>query len=219
MSQLPPPPSSILYPPIIPPQPYPPDGNVGISPFPAPDTPPVPPYTSDAQIPQGSPTPVAPVQFTQNYYRESDINCRYDFDEGVLAVPVAGDPNGPPTCEVVRMHNPMCMFIVEATAERVGAPPLLPSWITNNPNLVPYKRSIMGGTPAIGPDGTAFIRRTIRYEFICIQAPGINDPLPVGTTPYTTIPSVLNNIQPSDFDQSLLDCSSGIPAGFVPPVQ
>lgn len=181
----------------------------------APDADGNPPLPTDPGVPTvTNPALITSDQATGSFYTEGRNDGLYEWDMGLLQVPVAGIN---PQCEIIATHQPLARRVFEWTVERPNQAPSAPSWLTNNPNEVLIEKEIYPPSPAMGPDGSLVWRRSGRYVYALLQAPGDQDQLFAGVPPYMAISPNAMNVQPGDFDQNLSDTSSTVPQGFVPP--
>jgi hypothetical protein len=161
---------------------------------------------------------VDPSQFQDGWTRDFAADGEYGWDEGVLMVPTAG-PVGSPA-EAVRTHAPTATRRWAWTVESVNGPPSAPDWRTNNPNEIVLRRAVGTATPLMSPDGSWFwrLRGVYVYGLLYPPQPENGDSLAQGGVPFATDSAASFNVGPGQWDQTLSDSSSTIPAGFVPPV-
>jgi len=136
-------------------------------------------------------------------YTDYEIDGRYDTDNGLLIIPVAGPPGT--AAEVVRVHAPYTTKSVKWTAERGGTPPTLPSANTGVANEMLAHKTVFGIAPGIDLFGTAHIYRNSGEYFYLMPVPKADtDPLVFGKLPYDITPSVSSPVLSSQFDLTIL---------------
>lgn len=177
-----------------------------------PDTPAPSPVPNDPGLPAPGASPsITTDQASGAFYTEGQNDGLYEWDMGILQVPVAGPG---PQCEIIAVHPPIATRVFEWTVERTGQAPVAPSWVTNNANEVLLSKTIYMASATMGPDGILIWRRSGRYVYALYQAPGDQDQLFAGVPPWMSLPSNAQNAQPSDFDSNLSNASSTVPQGF-----
>jgi hypothetical protein len=126
-------------------------------------------------------------QFYQNY---AAVHT-YDRDEGLLMLPVAGEPvDGDPPVEIVRVHAPLGARRVEFTAKKLGTPPVVPHpEYLGDSNDVLAGDSVVVSQPSPVLNGTGY-RWTVSgvYTYYQLDARTPSDGYPTGYYPFTSGP-------------------------------
>lgn len=147
--------------------------------------------------------PIVAEQMGTNRYTDADIDGNIQWDMGLAAMPVCGVVGTPP--KIIRVHPPIAYRSVEFTAGRQRQRPRIPSSHTSSVYDVALSKTIYTSTPTIDQQGNLIYRTGGRYEYVMLQPPAINDPLPVGVPPWCSSNAKDLAIQPTDFDFTLLD--------------
>jgi hypothetical protein len=135
-------------------------------------------------------------------YTEYDCAVNYIEDTGLEASPVAG-PYGTP-CDVVRLHGGRTYKLITWVTRRVGAKPVSPSTDTGSGNDVLLKRNVGAAFPGMLGSGEELWTVWGAYLYLMRVPPGPNDPLPIGSMPFDTVPGLNRYLQPGvDFSPTL----------------
>lgn len=134
-----------------------------------------------------------------NPYSAAAINTKYEYHSGLIQVESAAPVNTP--TQAIRRSSGRWTKTVSWTVERLGAPPRLPDDTPINSNEVLHYVSIIPAAPPSNPDGTRIFRVSGIYIYICLQKP---TEFHAGRLPYDLRPATLNQINPAQFDSTLL---------------
>lgn len=100
-------------------------------------------------------------------------------DEGIEQIPTAdGD------CKLVRLHGPIEVVIVDWTAIRSGAAPIVPHPDAFEPNLVFLRGQQGKAVPMTKGDGGHSWMMTGQYVYAKKQAKGLDQDMPTGKVPW-----------------------------------
>lgn len=81
----------------------------------------------------------------QSFAATEEYECvkQHTHESGLIQVPLATD-DGTPSCEVIRLHNPIERLTVHWSATKIGAPPLVP-----HPTLFSSNHTFLHGVRTI----------------------------------------------------------------------
>ncbi len=128
-------------------------------------------------------------------YDEFSQQMSYEFDSGLLVIPVAGPPGTPP--KIVRTHSPLGAKTMVFAGQRVGALPKLPDPTPQNANEILLAGHIKPAVPSLSMDGTPVARVEGSFSYVLLQPLTHKDTLPMGSAPYDTTPGGQYAITPS----------------------
>lgn len=119
---------------------------------------------------------------------------------------------------IISLGSPTGVLKVEFMAECVGAPPLLPSITSTDPNLVLSNYRLVAEAPEVWVDGATTLY-TVHgyYEYNMRSVPQKSDPLAMGVLPWTTISFTDSLIQPDSFSTGVFDDPSGTSSSSMTP--
>lgn len=119
---------------------------------------------------------------------------------------------------IINLGSPTGVLKVEFMAECVGAPPLLPSITSTDPNLVLSNYRLVSEAPEVWVDGsTALYTVYGYYEYLMRSVPQKSDSLAMGVLPWTTISFTDSLIKPDSFAQGVFDDPSGTSSSSTTP--
>lgn len=84
-----------------------------------------------------------PVADDQAPYEQYEVQSQYGFDMGSRALPGTGSGADGHKAAVVTVHGGLMTMDVSWVARRTGSPPVLPSFQSKDPNLIPLKGSVV----------------------------------------------------------------------------
>ncbi|MBP3954966.1 hypothetical protein J8F10_37395 [Gemmata sp. G18] len=86
-------------------------------------------------------------------YETYELTSSYAFDTGVVMMPATGvGPNGK-KAKAVTVHGGAMTLEVDWVAMRTGAPPVLPTFESKDPNFVPLRGGVTVSNVELSPDG------------------------------------------------------------------
>lgn len=160
--------------------------------------------------------PFTDAQRSFAHYNDYSIDSSYEWESGLLQVPVAGPPGSPSV--LIQVHAPYSRKTVSWNAQRYGLKPLLPSANTGNANEVLYNWVCSPQAPVLSATGTPQYAVSGQYEYYNVLPIGSLTSLPSGKLGGIDVTaSSVYDLLPFQFDSSML-LSSATPAGFpLPP--
>lgn len=142
----------------------------------------------------------------QGIYNTYEINTSYQLTTGAFMVPVA-DPKAP--AELVQTARPQMMKVVDWTAQKIGAPPLLPSPQVFDTNSVVLDATYTPQEPKLSGDGVSMEFITTGRYLIgakdsakMVVGPGIPPWMEPGSDGKQ---AVLQSFQQSQFQTGVID--------------
>lgn len=126
----------------------------------------------------------------------------HSSDEGIRQIPLAG-PLGSASCAIIRLHRRVEAIVIHWTATRLGAPPIVPAPIFDEPNLV----FLGGGRSVAAPmpdlDGKSWsISGVHRYA---VRNPvGLQSQIATGRMPFDPSSPEMNAIEANYFQRGIL---------------
>jgi hypothetical protein len=139
-----------------------------------------------------------------NPYTQYDFVNRYEYDPGMLPMPLSGSTSGPvpqATTLLVQVRRPQTRRIAEFEIVRIGDVPEVPKPLPQNANEVLLEAVVTPIAPVIQPDGNRLLYRVKgRYVFAVLQpvTPG-TDPIRMGKTMADIVPSDSNLLSAGNF--------------------
>src|SRR5688572_17523723 len=113
----------------------------------------------------------------------------YQRDEGLLMLPIAGEPDeGDPLVDVVRVHSPIGMRVVSWDEKKRGNPPLCPdpNYTGGTGNDVLFNTGINVRMPGPQAEAAWFNWHVCgEYAYVQLQARTRDDGYPTGNYPFT----------------------------------
>jgi hypothetical protein len=156
-------------------------------------------------------------KFTQDNYDHEfpayGIRTVYDHDTGFRVEPDANpDTSQTPNAVVVREHRGMMYKYVYWSGWRIGARMIIPSADTGSKNEVLLRRVIIADKPNQQPSSTNH-RIHGYYVYALIRVLDETSTYPLGVSPAEDVlaDDEDRNIQPKDFDDTILDASHADP--------
>lgn len=133
------------------------------------------------------------------------VTVEYQNQEGKIGLPLGKAPGSPgPTAVVVDLHAPYCVKIVEFTATRAGASPVLPSKNSPDTNLKLLSHDFAPHPPKLESDGVNYrYGGTGRYVYQCLTPVTEDTGFPLTFPPYEQTGDV-TSLVPGDFDQTIV---------------
>ncbi len=141
----------------------------------------------------------------------------YTWNKGILPLPVAAGADAVPV-EMIRTNTGSGTKTITAVATRVGQLPVMPSFNTQSANEILVDMLIGGFSPEAMPDGTKIYGVIVQYVYALLQAPGPNDLLDLGATPFDAGGPGTNRLNPANFVQYLVAPASPVTpplSGFI----
>jgi hypothetical protein len=127
-------------------------------------------------------------QAAGNQYQDFHINTAYDYDPGILVLPVA-KADGTPGVEVVRLHGGFGTRRVNFGGRKTGSPLVLPAAADTDKDLL-ISATVVTPLPSPNPQNGQYTW-TAEGEYIFVTADDVNGPripgvhhLPTGQYPY-----------------------------------
>jgi hypothetical protein len=140
----------------------------------------------------------------------------YDYDEGLLQIPVADSPTiagytpsqsgQQPTSDVrtpsviVRTHAPKSDKVVRYYARRLGAWPLLPGPDYSDSNLILLRSRTIPEVPILDDSGGLYIyATTVEHHYALVRPVTAQDGFAVGAAPFANATKSQNTLPPAQF--------------------
>lgn len=144
-------------------------------------------------------------------YDKYDLRVRYEYNSGVILLPVAGPTPDDPTFEgqtaakIVQASQPFGRKIVRFHLIRTGMQPIAPDPTPTNSNEILKKAVVVLKAPSIMPDGATYIW-TMKglYIYLLYQPYFTSNPLSAGTTQVDTATLDDNTITPGNFETGMI---------------
>ncbi len=133
---------------------------------------------------------LADIQSTYIPLPDSGCESRYTLKEGLLVIPILGDPEDAPV--VVRVHSPYTVRSSGFNYTKGGAPPLVPAPGNTRTGHIFLGGSIGVPAPGAAGDGTMTFRASGMYNFVLPAHATIDGKLMFDAHPY---PSGIDMLQ------------------------
>ncbi len=133
----------------------------------------------------------------------------YRWNTGRVPQPVAAGYSSQPV-QMVRLNTGCGTKTITAVATCVGQIPAMPSFNTGSSNDVLLDMLIGSFSPEQMPDGTRIYGVVVQYVYALQQAPGPNDLLDMGSTPFDVAGAAANTLNPANFLQYLVGPASPV---------
>ena len=134
-------------------------------------------------------------------YDEYRVSAEWVHDSGDRMLPGTGVGSAPRRAKRVSVHGGKMTLEVNWTASRTGAPPVLPTFLSQDSNLVPLTGAVVPEQVEMSPDGATQVYRVSGHYVYGVLDPGLASvlaPIPPFLAPQQSPASVAATANYSD---------------------